>query len=302
MSQPTPLIGQIARLPKNPHVQRQVRPPFGHDRRWAWSKGQARYSACPDNIRHRLFCCQSLCEEGLQGIGRGGSFYVVWWGIRFGDARYTGSRAAFDHGCPPCGVQTKAYERAPPQVVAAVSSTPISSARCYLQEWLRLHEPTRRLRTKAIAGFIGVTVGSLQVTCSKLGISLRRPRFNSQNDLPGQGLPCSATVISNPSQVTPVRFAFEQVDQFLQSAQEAVPGAEAAVPHPDEIGKQKAPTASLALAMQYKGLERAIALCLTDDAVGKLVLEAQLQEMSVGQLVSALIRAGDGEGPLSGAR
>ena len=43
--------------------------------------------------------------------------------------------------------------------------------------------------------------------------------------------------------------------------------------------------------MQYKGLERAIALCLTDNAIGKLVLEAQLQEMSVGQLVSALIRA-----------
>ena len=37
-----------------------------------------------------------------------------------------------------------------------------------------------------IAGLIGVTVGSLQVTCSKLGISLRRPRVNPQNDLPGQ--------------------------------------------------------------------------------------------------------------------
>jgi hypothetical protein len=42
-----------------------------------------------------------------------------------------------------------------------------------------------------IAGLIGVTVGSLQVTCSKLGISLRRPRLNPQNDLPGQGAPCS---------------------------------------------------------------------------------------------------------------
>ena len=79
-----------------------------------------------------------------------------------------------------------------------------------------------------IAGLIGVTVGSLQVTCSKLGISLRRPRINPQNDLPGQGIPCSSgTVISSPSQVTPVRFAFEQVDQFLQSAQEAEPEAEA---------------------------------------------------------------------------
>jgi hypothetical protein len=94
-------------------------------------------------------------------------------------------------------------------------------------------------------------------------------------------------VISSPSQVTPVRFAFEQVDQLLQSA----PEADAAALYPVEIGKQRATTASLALAMQYKGLERAIALCLNDDAVGKLVIEAQVQDMSVGQLVSALIRA-----------
>jgi hypothetical protein len=30
-----------------------------------------------------------------------------------------------------------------------------------------------------IAELIGVTVGSLQVTCSRLGISLRRPNFNN---------------------------------------------------------------------------------------------------------------------------
>jgi hypothetical protein len=92
-----------------------------------------------------------------------------------------------------------------------------------------------------------------------------------------------------------VRFAFEQVDQFLQSAQEAVPEAEAAL-HPDEIGKQKAPTASLALAMQYKGLERASALELTDDVLGQLIIEAQVRGMSVGHLVSALIRAATEKG------
>ena len=142
-----------------------------------------------------------------------------------------------------------------------------------------------------IAGLIGVTVGSLQVTCSKLGISLRRPRINPQNDLPGQGIPCSGTVISSPSQVTPVRFAFEQVDQFLQAAQEAEPEAEAGALRPDESGKQKATAASLALTMQYKGLQRASALALTDDVAGQLIIEAQVRGMSVGHLVSALIRA-----------
>jgi hypothetical protein len=140
-----------------------------------------------------------------------------------------------------------------------------------------------------IAGLIGVTVGSLQVTCSKLRISLRRHRLSPQNDLSGQGAPCSGTVISSPSQVTPVRFEFEQVDQFLQPAQKAEPEAEAL--RPDESGKQKATTASLALAMQYKGLERANTLDLTDDVLGQLIIEAQVRGMSVGQLVSALIRA-----------
>ena len=51
-----------------------------------------------------------------------------------------------------------------------------------------------------IAGLIGVTVGSLQVTCSKLGISLRRPRLNPQRDLQGQVGPYSKQrAISNPA-------------------------------------------------------------------------------------------------------
>ncbi|HEX2459435.1 MAG TPA: hypothetical protein VHJ58_04740 [Vicinamibacterales bacterium] len=88
-----------------------------------------------------------------------------------------------------------------------------------------------------------------------------------------------------------MRFAFEQVDQFLQSAQEAEPEAEAGALRPDESGKQKATAASLALTMQYKGLERTSALALTDDGLGQLIIEAQVRDMSVGQFVSALIRA-----------
>ena len=43
--------------------------------------------------------------------------------------------------------------------------------------------------------------------------------------------------------------------------------------------------------MQYKGLQRASALDLTDDVLGQLIIEAQVRGMSVGHLVSALIRA-----------
>ena len=37
----------------------------------------------------------------------------------------------------------------------------------------------RGKRREEIAELVGVTVGSLQVTCSRLGISLRRPNFNN---------------------------------------------------------------------------------------------------------------------------
>ena len=67
--------------------------------------------------------------------------------------------------------------------------------------------------------------------------------------------------------------------------------SEAAAQRPDEIGKQKATAASVALTLEYKGLQRASALDLTDDALGKLIIEAQVRDMSVGHLVSALIRA-----------
>ena len=72
---------------------------------------------------------------------------------------------------------------------------------------------------------------------------------------------------------------------------EAEAEAEAAAQRPDEIGKHMATAASVALTLEYKGLQRASALDLTDDVLGQLIIEAQIRGMSVGHLVSALIRA-----------
>ena len=41
--------------------------------------------------------------------------------------------------------------------------------------------------------------------------------------------------------------------------------------------------------MHYRGLERAIPLRLSNELIGKLVLEAQFREMSLGQLVGAIV-------------
>ena len=140
-----------------------------------------------------------------------------------------------------------------------------------------------------IAGLIGVTVGSLQVTCSKLGISLRRSRLNPQKNLQEQEAPCNETVSSNPSpEGASVHFAFSEVDKFLQSAR--VAETEVGAPRPDQTERQQA-SANLALSMQYRGYERTTELSLPEGAVAQLTIEAQSRDLSVGQLVAALIKA-----------
>lgn len=139
-----------------------------------------------------------------------------------------------------------------------------------------------------IAGIIGATVGSLQVTCSKLGISLRRPGL-PQKALQGQEVPYNGTVSSNPThEGTSVHFAFGEIDQFLQSAQ--VAETDVAAPRPDPTERQQA-SANLALIVRYRGYECTTELSLPEGAVGQLTIEAQFRKMSVGQFVGSLIKA-----------
>ena len=85
------------------------------------------------------------------------------------------------------------------------------------------------------------------------------------------------------------KIATPDVDQPLQGAQEK----DVAVPRrADEIGdEQEARSAKLALTMQYRGLEQTIPLRLSNEDIGKLALEAELREISLGQLVGMLIEA-----------
>jgi hypothetical protein len=68
-----------------------------------------------------------------------------------------------------------------------------------------------------IAGLLGVTVGTLQVACSKRGISLRRrPKFRPGLNLLAHEDPYTAGSISSPVMVNSMRFDFEQVDELLR--------------------------------------------------------------------------------------
>jgi hypothetical protein len=111
-----------------------------------------------------------------------------------------------------------------------------------------------------IASLLGVTVGSLQVTCSRLGISLRRtilhsgptPHLRGPN---GRAIPVQGSV--------GVAYAREQ------KAEEVLP----------------ARSAKISIIMQYRGKEVTTDLPLRSDAFGKLALVAMFQDLSIAELV-----------------
>src|ERR1700730_10620022 len=110
-----------------------------------------------------------------------------------------------------------------------------------------------------ISELIGVTVGSLQVTCSRWGISLRR-----------RDVPNSATRSGGGS--VPLRPINGQP-----------------LPYQERVRTKGVGVANLVLRMQYKGDERTTELPLTQDMITQLAFEAQVRDMSIGELVSELI-------------
>jgi hypothetical protein len=132
-----------------------------------------------------------------------------------------------------------------------------------------------------IAELIGVTVGSLQVTCSRLGISLRRPVFDTKAGLLRQGGPHFCNGRPDRDGGVSIRPTNEQ-PQSGPGTQPTTPARER--PH-------KVDPANLALRMQYRGSERITELPLTQDMISCLAFEAQFRGMSMGKLVGELIIA-----------
>ena len=125
-----------------------------------------------------------------------------------------------------------------------------------------------------IAELIGVTVGSLQVTCSRLGISLRRVVFDN-----GMGL----------LRRVPLPPISGQPQQNSQSGPVEQP--QATTPHEERARTDEMGLANLALRMKYRGDERTSELPLTQDMIRQLAFEAQFRNMSIGELVGELLTA-----------
>jgi hypothetical protein len=137
-----------------------------------------------------------------------------------------------------------------------------------------------------IAELIGVTVGSLQVTCSRLGISLRRVVFDNGMGLLRRGGPHSN---NGTSTYTPGRGGGVPLPPINEQPQQNSQSGSAEQHHQERAIKNEVGVANLALMMQYRGDDRTTQLPLTQDMIWQLVLEAQFRDMSIGELVGELI-------------
>jgi len=145
-----------------------------------------------------------------------------------------------------------------------------------------------------IAEIIGVTTGSLQVTCSKLGISLRRPVFNTGTGLL-QRQRSRAYQSASPAQSRPrpentrgesATGPQPALAKISRQPQAGAPPAGARRKESDGL-----PSAAFAIQMVYKGQERLTDLPIHEEIIGDLAMEAEMRGMGIGELVGSLISA-----------
>jgi hypothetical protein len=138
-----------------------------------------------------------------------------------------------------------------------------------------------------IAELVGVTVGSLAVTCSKLGISLRRRMVNN-------GVralrPTKASSLARTSLIECCREAPSQPEEDATSTfKNDVAEKEAGTPSQKQAQADKMTSARFAIRMEYKGVKCTAELALTPDMIEYLVLEAEFRNLRIGELIRDLI-------------
>src|SRR5262245_35554661 len=145
-----------------------------------------------------------------------------------------------------------------------------------------------------IAELIGVTVGSLQVTCSRLGVSLRQPTFKNgtgplrRNEPRSNG--GSTPSPSRGGDSALLQLSKERPEQNSRSA----PVEQAQAPTPWQEWAKRATdagAASFAIRMRYRGEERTTELPLTQNMIGQLAFEAAFRNVTIGELIGQLIVA-----------
>jgi hypothetical protein len=139
-----------------------------------------------------------------------------------------------------------------------------------------------------IAEIIGVTPATLQVTCSKLGISLRRPPSDAPSTLSRLRRPDSQNGKTSdrrePSRETPPAGNREEQARASEAARPAEDQAVVRL-HPEPAATHNPGPDGVTLAIRYKGEARTVDLPLDRNLLGLLALEAQFRSMAIGDLI-----------------
>jgi hypothetical protein len=148
-----------------------------------------------------------------------------------------------------------------------------------------------------IAELIGVTVGSLQVTCSRLGISLRRPTLTISLRREEPRFNRVSTPGSNGSDSALLQLTTERLERHARAgpaeqAPRPCQAQDAALLQEWAKRTTEAGAASFAIRIQYRGEERTIALPLTQDMISQLAFGAVFRNVTIGELIGELIVAG----------
>jgi Helix-turn-helix domain of resolvase len=126
-----------------------------------------------------------------------------------------------------------------------------------------------------IASVIGCTPGTLTVMCSRLGISLRRPKLDN-----------GVRVTSRPARATtPDEGNGKNHDAPLQRPPQ--PQEQFVEPQPPDADAPIAVT----IRMEYRGQARETQLQLPADAVTRLILEAEMRNLRLTELLARIIVA-----------
>ena len=139
-----------------------------------------------------------------------------------------------------------------------------------------------------IAELVGVTVGSLAVTCSKLGISLRRRMVNNGVRVLR---PTKASSLARTSILECGREASSHLEAVATSTFNDVAATEAGTPSQVQAQADKTASAQFAIRMEYKGVECTAELALTPDMIEGLALEAELRNLRLGELIGDIVVA-----------
>jgi len=176
-------------------------------------------------------------------------------------------------------------ESSPP----TIRGKPIKFTPERLQQIINLVE--RGKSRDEIAAILGVTVGSLQVTCSRLGISLRRPKIDN-------GV---CVLRKRPPPLEPSHRSSDHNEGVLLQPTEAQTlgtsqsqlgrAAVFAKPEQQRTTIPEASAASFAIRIQYRGMDRTVELPLTTHTIGQLALAAALRDVTIGEVIAELIVA-----------